>query len=370
MIPLVDIPRTIRAVQKPVRTAIEDVLASGQYILGPNVQTLEKRLTDRLNVGDVVTVANGTDALVLALEAFEVGPGDEVITTPFSFFATAEAIARVGATPVFVDVDPRTYTIDPRHVASAVTSKTKAIIPVHLFGQPADMAPIMRIARQNNLRVIEDACQAFGATYKQKPVGALADAACFSFFPTKNLGTVGDGGCVTLADPERGERIRQLRHHGSVTKYYHRRIGYNSRLDEIHAAILLVLLKYVDAWNARRRKLAQRYRQKLAGIEGMRIRPEGKDVTHVYHLFCLEANRRDLLMEHLRRKQIGCGVYYPCPLHLQEAFSVLGYRPGDFPVAEHLADILLAIPMGPFLQEKEQDVVIETLRAWTKEGQA
>jgi len=315
-----------------------------------------------------VGVGNGTDALRLVLEALGVGPGDEVITTPFTFIASAEAVSQAGARPVFVDIEPDTYNLDPDRLERAITPRTKAVIPVHLFGQPARMDTIMAVARRRGIRVIEDACQAFGATYRGRKAGSLGDAACFSFFPTKNLGTMGDGGLVTTSDEGLAERIRRLRQHGARVKYVHDEIGFNSRLDELHAAILLVCLPHIDAWNGRRRQLAARYRERLADVPGITMRMPDPDAEHIYHLFCVEAERRDELMEWLAGRGIQSGVYYPVPLHLQPVYRDLGYCPGDFPAAERASRRLLAIPMSPFLSEEEQDRVIEAIRSFADGG--
>lgn len=362
MINLVDLRRQFLSVKDEILEGINDVIESGQYIMGPKVAELEDKIAKKLGVTDAIAVANGTDALVLTLEAYGIGKGDEVITTPFTFFASAEAISRVGAVPVFVDVDPITFNINPDEIERKITTATKAIIPVHIFGQPADMDEINAIAKRYNLKVIEDACQAFGATYHNQPIGSLGDVACFSFFPTKNLGTMGDGGIITTSDPNLANLIRKLRTHGTTKKYYHDRIGYNSRLDEIHAAILLINLTKIDEWNEKRRELADRYRMKLGNIPSLTLPVEGENRSHIYHLFCIESENRDELMEALDHAQIQTGVYYPRCLHLQDVYSYLQYKEGDFPIAESLSEKLFAIPMHPFLTEDEQDQIISILR--------
>ncbi len=361
MIPLVDLKRQFLSLKQDILREIEDVIESGQYILGPKVALLEARLSEKLGVPHVITVANGTEALILTLEAYGIGPGDEVITSPFTFFASAEAVSRVGAVPVFADVNRSTYNIDPAQIEAKITPATKAIIPVHLFGQVAEMDEIMEIAKRHNLVVIEDACQAFGAKYKGKPAGSLGHAACFSFFPTKNLGTMGDGGMIATFDEKIAAQIRKLRHHGSSKKYYHEMIGYNSRLDDIHAAILLLLLDKIDGWNGQRRHWANRYRERLTGATGLVIQPESQNGTHIYHLFCLESSDRAAVMNRLQEANIQTAIYYPLPLHLQKVYEPLGYREGDFPVAEEISRLLFAIPMGPFLTTEEQDRVAEVL---------
>ncbi|MBO0961866.1 DegT/DnrJ/EryC1/StrS family aminotransferase [Neobacillus sp. MM2021_6] len=362
MINLVDLRRQFQSVKDEVLQAMTEVIDSGQYVLGPKVKELEAKIAQRLGVTEAIAVANGTDALVLTLESYGIGPGDEVITTPFTFFASAEAISQVGAVPVFADVDPVTYNIDPFEIEKKITKATKAIIPVHLFGQPADMDEINEIAKKRGLFVIEDACQAFGATYKNQAIGSLGDAACFSFFPTKNLGTMGDGGIITTSDAELAGKIRKLRTHGSTKKYYHDRIGYNSRLDEIHAAILLVNLTKIDEWNQKRRELAERYQQYLGSVPHVKLPLESDNRSHIYHLFCIESDRREELMQEFLNARIQTGVYYPLCLHLQEVYLKLDYKKGDFPIAESLSEKLFAIPMHPFLSKDEQNQIIAILQ--------
>lgn len=361
MIQLIDLKEQFLSVKKEILQEIENVLESGQYVLGPKVDELEQRIADRLGTLDAIAVGNGTDALVLTLDAYGIGIGDEVITSPFTFFASAEAVSRVGATPVFVDVDPESYNIDPFKIEEKITPKTKAIIPVHIFGQAADMDEIMKIAKKHNLIVIEDACQAFGATYKGHPVGSLGDAACFSFFPTKNLGTLGDGGVITTSDLTLAKKIRKLRTHGTSKKYYHDSIGYNSRLDEIHAAILLVLLNKIDSWNNKRKDLANRYYENLSSTKMLKLPNAKIDRSHIYHLFCVGSEKREQFLNTLQENNIHSGIYYPLCLHLQEVYSHLPYKLGDFPIAESLSTTLFALPMSPFLSEKDQDQVIEVL---------
>ncbi|MET3506863.1 DegT/DnrJ/EryC1/StrS family aminotransferase [Halalkalibacter oceani] len=363
MIPLIQLDRQFQSIKKEIMNAFERVVDSGHYILGNEGAALEQELAHFLGVAHPVAVANGTDALVLALRALEIGPGDEVITTPFTFFATAEAIARVGATPVFSDIEAGTYNLDPALLEEKITSKTKAIIPVHLFGKPCAMKEINEIAKRHQLYVIEDACQAFGADIGGKRVGTFGDIGCFSFFPTKNLGTLGDGGLVVTADEDLAKRIRKLRHHGSTAKYYHDEIGYNSRLDEIHAAILRVALKKIDHWNEQRRKKAAVY-AKAFQHSTVGVPMEEKEQTHIYHLYNIEVEHQAELSETLAQQQIASGVYYPLPLHLQDVFAGFGYKKGDFPVAEQTSERLLAIPMHPFLTSSEQEKVIAAILAF------
>ncbi|MFE8695022.1 DegT/DnrJ/EryC1/StrS family aminotransferase [Cytobacillus sp. FJAT-53684] len=361
MIPLIDLRKQFQSIKEEILKETNKIIDSGTFILGPKVDQLEREIEKRLGVEHAITVANGTDALVLTLTAYGIGEGDEVITTPFTFFATAEAITRVGATPVFVDVDRTSFTIDPNKVAEKISSTTKAIIPVHLFGQPSDMTEIMLLAKENKLLVIEDACQAFGATYNGKNIGSIGDAACFSFFPTKNLGTMGDGGIITTSNHLVAEKIRMLRVHGSERKYFHKEIGYNSRLDEWHAAILLLCLKHIDKWNNQRGVLAERYRTKLKHCTSIKLPEARKDRSHTYHLFCLESPNREKIIKHLADHDIHTGIYYPCCLHLQEVYKYLRYQEGDLPIAEFLSKQLFAIPLHPFLSTEDQEKVIAAL---------
>ncbi|HLR52172.1 MAG TPA: DegT/DnrJ/EryC1/StrS family aminotransferase [Candidatus Avamphibacillus sp.] len=367
MIPISNPKSQFTLIQDDILKEMKTILQSGQYILGENVDALEQEIANRLGVTEAIGVGNGTDALVLTLDAYGIGKGDEVITTPYSFFATAEAITRVGATPIFADVDRETFNLDPNKVEEKVTAKTKAILPVHLFGQPAEMDKINAIAAEHALVVIEDACQAFGATYKGRQIGALGDAACFSFFPTKNLSTMGDGGVITTSDTDLAKRLRTLRAHGSYKKYYHHEIGYNSRLDEIHATIILIGLKHLDDWNGQRRELAKRYKKNLQDISNLKIPQIMEDVTHVFHLYCIESEKRDELAEQLSNESIQTGIYYPRCIHLQKAYKTLGYQTGDFPIAESLSRRLLAIPLYPGLSFKNQDKVIFALKKAVKE---
>lgn len=369
MIPITDPKSQLEPIMDEIVHEVEHVLRSGRYILGPYVKQLEEKMAARLQVTDVIAVGNGTDALVLTLDAFGIGPGDEVITTPFTFFATAEAISRVGATPVFVDVEKTTRNIDPTNIEDAITPATKAILPVHLFGLPANMDAIQKVADAHRLFVIEDACQAFGATYKGREVGNLGDAACFSFFPTKNLSTPGDGGMIATSNPEVANKIRSLRAHGSVKKYYHDAIGYNSRLDELHAAILLKCLPYIDEWNQWRVDAAHRYMEQLVDIPWIELPGTMDEATHVYHLFCIQTKFRTELMHTLEKDGIQTGVYYPCCLHEQKAYAHLGLKRGDFPVAESLSGSILAIPLYPMLSIEVQNVVIETIKKYEEDNQ-
>lgn len=360
-IPLLDLKAQYKSIQEELEAAVLETMRSGGYILGPKVEAFEKAVAGYCGASYAVGVANGTDALVLALDACGVGPGDEVITSPFTFYASAECISRLGATPVFVDIDPKTYNIVPEQIEAKITEKTKAIIPVHIFGQPAEMDEINEIARKHNLKVIEDACQAIGAEYKGNKVGTLADAACFSFFPSKNLGGAGDGGMVVTDDKDLADKVRALRAHGSTRKYYHSMIGYNSRLDALQAAILQVKLKYIDEWNGARREKAHRYNELFDGSDIV-TPTELKHVKHVYHLYILRSAKKAEVEAILKANEIGHGVYYPVPLHLQDVYRSLGYREGDLPVSEAASKETLAIPLYPELRDEDMKHIAELVK--------
>lgn len=361
-VPLMDVRSQYFELKEEIDRAIADVFERADFIMGKDVLEFEKEFATYLNAGHAVGVASGTDALVLILDALSIGRGDEVITTPFTFFATAESIMRVGATPVFVDIDPKTYNINPELIESAITPKTKAIMPVHIFGQPAEMDRINEIAEKHDLFVIEDACQAAGAEYKGKKAGALGDAAAFSFFPTKNLGGAGDGGAVTTSIEALAEKVKLLRVHGSSKKYYHETLGYNSRLDTLQAAILRVKLKKLDEWNERRRKIASLYKEALADLP-VGLPEEMPHVKHIYHLFVIRVSEeiRDKLSEFLTQNGIGNGVYYPLPLHLQEACEELGYKEGSLVESEKASKEALALPMSAHLEESDVEYVAEKM---------
>ncbi|NPV05229.1 MAG: DegT/DnrJ/EryC1/StrS family aminotransferase [Syntrophaceae bacterium] len=353
MIPMVDLRRQYLQLKEEIDAAVLDVLDKTQFILGPNVSALEAEVARYHGVPHAVGVANGTDALLLALRALGIGAGDEVITTPFTFIATAEVVGLLGAVPVFVDIDPRTFNLDPSHLEEAVTGKTKAVIPVHLFGQPCDMDPILAVAARHGLKVIEDCAQAFGARYKGRLVGTLGHAGCFSFFPSKNLACCGDGGMVITADAETDATLRVLRNHGSAVRYYHSRLGYNSRLDEIQAAIVRVKLRHIDAFNEGRRRAAALYGTHIRRA-GTALPFEAPDCRHVYHQFTLLTDERDRLQEALAAAGIACAVYYPVPLHRQEVFRAgTACRHGDLPASEEAARRVLSLPMFPEITEEE-----------------
>ena len=359
MIPLIDLKAQYISLKREINKAVSDVLLSAKYILGPNVRALEQEIADYCGTKFAVGVASGSDALILCLEAYGIGQGDEVITSPYSFFATAEAISRVGATPVFVDIDKGSYNIDVNKIEDSITQRTKAIIPVHLFGQPAVMDKIMDIANRYSIKVIEDACQAMGGAFNGQKAGALGHAGCFSFFPTKNLGGYGDGGIVTTNDEELARQIRILRAHGSSKKYYNTIIGYNSRLDEIQAAILRVKLKQLDKWNELRIAKAEYYNNILNQLS-LGLPQVVSGAKHVYHLYIVRHKNRSEIIEGLKEKQIGCGIYYPVPLHRQEAYRQQ-YSSVSLPVAETASNETFALPLYPEITETQQNKVHKSL---------
>ena len=352
-IPLLDLQAQYRTIKEEINQAIQNVLDSSVYIMGPEMKTLEKEIAAFCGTKEAVAVANGTDALFLTLKAFGIGPGDEVITTPFTFFASAETIAQVGATPVFVDIDPVTLNMDLTQLEGKITSKTKAIIPVHIFGQMVDVNKIMEIAARHDLKVIEDAAQAIGAEYRGEKAGSIGHASTFSFFPTKNLGAYGDAGMIVTNDEDLAAQLRMLRFHGCKIKYYHDEIGYNSRLDELQAAILRVKLRYLDGWNEGRREKAKVYDQLLSDV-AVQIPGRDPQALPIYHLYVLRTEERSALMERLKAGGVASAIYYPVPLHLQKAFRSLGYKVGDFPVAEKACEQALAIPCYPEMSMEQQ----------------
>ncbi len=359
MIQMVDLQRQYQILHEEIDSAVKHVLEQCQFILGPNVAELEKDIAAYHGIEFAVGVANGTDALLLALQACGIGEGDEVITTPFTFIATAEVIAQLKAVPVFVDIDADTFNIDPAKIEKKITGRTKAILPVHLFGHPADMDPIMDLSRRYGLRVIEDCAQAFGAEYHGKKVGTIGDCGCFSFFPSKNLACYGDGGMVLAGDPSVAERIRILRNHGSRIKYYHHLLGWNSRLDEIQAAILRVKLKRIDAFNTGRRNAAELYRASINRADIV-LPQEIPGFRHVYHQFTLRTKNRDALAAALREQGIASAVYYPVPLHKQEVFANLPHG-GDLANAEACSTEVLSLPIFPELQKDEIRLIAQVI---------
>lgn len=360
-IPLIDLHAQYLSFGKEALETIEKVLESGIYISGTEVSSFEKEIAAFTGTKFAVSTANGTDALVLALQSFGIGPGDEVITTPYTFFASAEAIARCGAVPVFADIDEKTYNLSPEQVEAKITAKTKAIIPVHLFGHPADMDAFLDLAQRHNLFIIEDACQALGATYKGRPVGSIGHAGCISFFPTKNLGGYGDGGIVITNDEELARKIKLLASHGSTRRYYHDVIGYNSRLDALQAAILRIKLRRLNEWNNLRREKASFYEIHLKHTN-LLLPYAHPEVSHVFHLYITQCGNQEQLAAHLKHAGISTGHYYPCPLHLQKAFAYLGYQPGDCTVAEKLSGRAIALPMFPELTDEQQEYIVKMIR--------
>ncbi len=360
-VPFIDLSAQQKTVQTEVNAAIRRIFSSQKYILGHYGAELEEKIAAKIQCGHAIGVANGSDALYLALLALGVGPGDEVITTPFSFFATAGSISRTGAVPVFADIEADTFNLDASKIAARVTKKTKAVLPVHLFGLPCDMNKVLAAAKRHGLPVVEDAAQSFGATFHGKQTGSLGDIGCFSFYPTKNLGGAGDGGILTTSSPELADKLKVLRNHGSSQKYLHHVIGINSRLDEIQAAVILAKLKRIDGWNAARQKIAKRYAKGLAGLPlKLPAAPAGMEPIH--HLYTVRTEKRDRLHEFLTQKDVGSGVYYPLPLHLQPCYRFLDYKPGDMPVSEAACKTALSLPMFAEMTLKQADHVIASVR--------
>ncbi|MEQ8155089.1 MAG: DegT/DnrJ/EryC1/StrS family aminotransferase [Clostridiaceae bacterium] len=394
-IPLIDLKAQYNSLSKELNEAAIDVLSSANYIMGKNVIEFEKEFSNYIGTKHSISVGNGTDALVIALKSMGIGEGDEVITSTFTFFASAESISAVGATPVFVDVKKDTFNIDPEKIEEKITSKTKAIIPVHIFGQCADMDEINLIAKKHNLYVLEDACQAIGGEYKGRKVGTLGDMACFSFFPTKNLGCAGDGGMIVTNNDKLATIATALRTHGSgengqkaynllnnieeevktaqdandtvynPLKYYNYLIGYNSRLDAIQAAILRIKLREIDNWNNKRREIVEKYNDSFRGLNVVTPAAQ-KDIRHVYHMYILQSEERGRVLEELKKKGIATGVYYPVPLHLQKVYRNLGYKEGDLPVAEYLSHRTFAIPVYPELSDDQVNYIIDAVKAFCK----
>lgn len=359
MIPMVDIQQQYSQLKDVIDAGVLEVLASGHYILGPQVRAFEEAAADYLGVADAIGVASGTDALHLALVAAGIGAGDEVITSPFTFIATVEAILYVGAIPVFVDIDPRTFNLDVQQLEGAITPATAAILPVHLYGQPADMGPIMALAEKYNVMVIEDCAQSFGATYQGKQTGAFGEFSCFSFYPSKNLGCFGDGGMVATKSKATGELVRQLRNHGSSERYYHHRVGFNSRLDEIQAAILQAKFPYLDAYNKAREQVARWYDEGFAGTDI--VRPyRAAHCTHIFHQYTLLLQNRDAVADALRSANIACAIYYPVPLH-QQAMMPAAYHALSFPHAEQAAANCLSLPMFPEMTRAQVMAVVNAV---------
>lgn len=367
-IPLLDLQAQYVSLRAPLLTAIERVMDAQQFILGAEVEALEKEIAKYSQARHAIGCASGSDALLLALQSIGIGPGHEVITTPYSFFATVAAITRLGARPVFVDIDPGTYNMKETDVPEVVTERTRALMPVHLFGQCADMSVLKQTAGRTSIRIVEDAAQAIGAEDQRRRAGSMGTIGCFSFYPSKNLGGAGDGGMMVTNDDEHAERLRMLRVHGEERKYHHRMIGVNSRLDAIQAAVLRVKLPYLDQWSEARRENAARYDELFtdAGLaEEIGLPFVRRGVRHIFNQYVIRAGkRRDALRDHLSHDGVGSEIYYPVPLHLQECFRYLGYREGDFPEAERAARETLALPVYAELTLEQQTYVVESIRAF------
>ena len=372
-VPLCDLRSQYAPLRDELIAAFTRVLDSGQVVLGGEVAAFEEEVAEYCGVGHAVGCGSGTEAISLALAALDVGPGDEVIIPPFTFFATVGCVVRLGATPVFADIDAKTFNLDPVQVANKITPRTKAIIPVHLYGQCADMEPIWAVAERHGLTVIEDAAQAFGAEYRGKKAGSLGGIACFSFYPSKNLGGYGDSGMVVTNDPDWAARMRRLRVHGMEPKYYHPEVGWNARIDPVQAAMLRVKLPFIDEWIEGRRQAASRYDSLVEHyhLDGFLDRPkESPYCRHTFNQYVVRVSggRRDAMAQHLKSNGIGCDVYYPLPLHFQECLEPLGHRQGEFPVSEAAAGSVLALPMFPELSPDQQLRVIETCAEFARSG--
>ncbi|MHC1696756.1 MAG: DegT/DnrJ/EryC1/StrS family aminotransferase [Geobacteraceae bacterium] len=361
-VPFLDLQTQYQGIRNEINQAIQQVLDDSAYISGPYVESFENDFANFCRCQHAIGTSNGTSALWMALAALGIGPGDQVITVPNTFIATAEAISFSGAQPVFVDVDERSYTMDPALLEKAITPKTKAIIPVHLFGQSADMDPIMEIAERYKLFVIEDACQAHGAEYKGRSAGTIGDAGCFSFYPGKNLGAYGEAGAAITGNRELAEKIRQLRDHGQTRKYHHEVIGWNGRMDGIQGAVLSVKLKYLARWNEARRKIAEQYGRLLRGFDALIIPVEMDYAKHVYHIYPVRVKNRDKVATRLASRGITCMIHYPVPINLQEAYRHFGLQKGSFPVSERCAEEFLSLPMYPELSGEQVEYVAQELR--------
>jgi dTDP-4-amino-4,6-dideoxygalactose transaminase len=366
-VPLLDLKAQYASIKTEVDAAIAEVMESQHFILGPKVEECETAVAAYSGCAHGIGVSSGSDALLACLMAEDIGPGDEVITTPYTFFATAGAIARLGATPVFVDIDPSTYNMNPSLIAEKVTSRTRAIMPVHLYGQMADMDQVMRVADEHRLVVIEDAAQAIGAEYKGRRAGSIGHYGCFSFFPSKNLGAAGDGGMIVTSDRQRAEKLTCLRSHGSRPKYYHRILGGNFRLDAIQAAIVTAKLRHLDAWTTARQRNAARYDRlfREAGLvaSGAIVLPVTSTDRHIFNQYVIRVDNRDALQASLKASGVGTEVYYPVPMHLQECFAPLGLRTGAFPESERAANETLALPIQPEITDEQARYVVECVGA-------
>lgn len=362
----IDLVFQYRSIKTRVDKTVLETIESGQFILGENVKNLEKEIAKFIGAKYAIGVNSGTDALFLSLKSLGIGKGDEVITTPFTFIAAAETIANCGARPIFVDIDPKTYNINPLKIEKAITKKTKAILPVYLYGQMADMEKITQIAKRKSLFIIEDAAQALGAKQKiageWRMAGNIGDFGCFSFFPTKNLGAFGDAGMITINDEKLAEKLKMFRNHGSRKKYYHEFLGISSRLDEIQAAIILTKLPYLNRWNDSRRKIAAFYNKNLRGIKKLKTPIIAENNYHIYHQYTVRTKYRDALKNYLEKEGVPTAIHYPLPLHLQPAFKYLDYKKGDFPEAERAAEEVLSLPIYPGLKRIDQQKIVKTIK--------
>lgn len=363
-VPAIDLWAHHEPLLEEFKQALERVIRKGDFILGSEEKEFEQECASYLGVKYAIGIGNGTDALAICMRALDVGPGDEVITSPFTFIATAEVIAALGAKPVFVDIDQDTYNIDPKKIEEAISSKTKAILPVHLYGQAAQMEPILAIAKKHNLKVLEDAAQAFGSIYQGKKIGGLGDLTIFSFFPTKNLGALGDGGLITTNNDELYEKCRLIRVHGAPKKYYHTLIGQNSRLDTLQAAFLRIKLKHLDEFNVARAQNAEAYNKEFKNI--VKTPVVHPDSNHIYHQYTIRTQKRDALIEHLKQAEIGTGVHYPYPLHLQPVMRYLELGEGSFPESEAAAHEVISLPCYPELTTQQRDYVISKIKDFFK----
>lgn len=370
-VPFIDLRPQHRVIKKQINKAIQSVIEKNDFILGEEVGLFEKEFAEFCGCAYAVGVGSGTAALFLALRSLGIGRGDEVIVPAFTFIATAFSVSYTGATPVFADVNEDTYNIDPEQINNIITKKTKAIIPVHLFGQPANMPEIIKISREQNLKIIEDAAQAHGAVIRMddgewRKIGSIGDIGCFSFYPTKNMGGMGDAGMVVTNNQAIYERLLLLRNYGRTSKYEHTLLGYNSRLDSLQAAILRIKLKKLDQWNQMRRETAGIYNKMLKDVKGITIPYKDECIKHVYHAYCIRAEKRDELFEEFKNNKIGTIIYYPVPLHLQKVYAGLGYKRGDFPVSERISNEIISLPIYPYIKEKQVRFVAETIRQWQK----
>jgi dTDP-4-amino-4,6-dideoxygalactose transaminase len=363
-VPFLDLKAQYKAIKDEIQAAINEVMEHTAFAGGPFVAKFEQEFAKFCNCKHAVGVGNGTDALWLSLIALDIGQGDEVITVPNTFIATAEAISFCGATPVFIDIEEKTNNMNPALIEAAITKKTKAIIPVHLFGQAADMDPIMAVAKKHGLHVIEDACQAHGAEYKAKKSGSMGTTGCFSFYPGKNLGAYGEAGAVVTNDDAIASKMRMFRDHGQAKKYYHGMIGWNARMDGIQGAVLSVKLKYLTDWNNSRRKHAQEYTKLLSSVKEIITPQEAYYAKHIYHIYAIRTKQRDKLMASLAEKGISCGIHYPVPIHLQDAYHFLNFSEGSFPIAEKCAKEYLSLPMFPELTSEQINYVAKEIKGF------